>query len=194
MIKDVDNMAQYLALINLTMADAGISAWDAKYHFLIARPITYIRGLDADGTPDGTHDPRWTPLGAPVTNGTIDGRNLTPPFPSYPSGHATFGGALFRAMTLYFKDKAPAMMPFPDDGVAFDFVSDEYNGLNRSPGEENVRKKIVAHFNSFRDAERMNADSRIYLGIHWKFDADDGIRQGNEIANDVFKKFVKGMN
>lgn len=39
------------------MADSGISAWDAKYHFLIARPITYLRSADADDTPEGGRDP-----------------------------------------------------------------------------------------------------------------------------------------
>lgn len=187
-ITTVEGMAQYLACINMAMADAGIASWDAKYHFLIPRPVTYIRSLDADGTPEGARNVRWTPLGAPVTNGTDDGRNLTPPFPAYPSGHATFGGALFKTMTLYFKSLDPS---FPDDGIAFDFLSDEYNGLNRGPGEEAPRKKTLAHFDSFKQAERLNADSRIYLGIHWQFDADHGIMQGNLVAEEVFNKFVQ---
>ena len=157
---------------------------------MIPRPVSYIRTVDADGTPEGSRDPHWTPLGAPVSNGTDAGRNLTPPFPTYPSGHAVFGGAFFKAMTLYFQHTADPGMPFPDDGIAFDIVSDEFNGLNRGPGEENPRKKVVAHFASFKEAERLNGDSRIYLGIHWKFDADHGIIQGNEVGKDVFNKFV----
>ena len=186
-ITTVEDMSQYLALINVAMADAGISAWDAKYHFLFPRPITYIRAVDADNSPEGSRNPRWTPLGAPVTNGTDAGRNLTPPFPAYPSGHATFGGALFEAMTRYFKKLDPA---FPNEGVAFDFVSDEFNGVNRGPGDLIPRKKVVAHFDSFKQAETMNARSRIYLGIHWQFDADHGILQGHAVAEDVFEKFV----
>ncbi len=187
-IGNVEDFSQYLALINLAMADAGIAAWDAKYHFLFPRPVTYLRNADVDQTPEGTRNIRWTPLGAPVTNGTAEGRNLTPPFPSYPSGHATFGGAVFQSMTLYFKKLDPA---FPDKGIAFDFVSDEYNGMNRGPGEEGARKRVVAHFDSFVDAQTLNARSRIYLGIHWQFDADHGILQGNKVAEDVYKKFVQ---
>lgn len=85
------------------------------------------------------------------------------------------------------------MMPFPDEGIAFDFVSDEFDGRNRGPGEEAPRKKVTAHFADFREAERLNAVSRIYPGIHWEFDADDVIVQGNELAKDVFEKFVKPM-
>ena len=186
-ITTVEDMSQYLALINVTMADAGIAAWDAKYHFLFPRPVTYIRAVDADNTPEGSRNPRWTPLGAPVTNGTDGGRNLTPPFPAYPSGHATFGGALFDAMTRYFKKLDPA---FPNEGVAFDFVSDEFNGVNRGPGDLVPRKKVVTHFDSFKQAETLNARSRIYLGIHWQFDADHGILQGHAVAEDVFEKFI----
>jgi hypothetical protein len=42
-IKDVAEMARYLALINITLADAAIAAWTAKYKFNFARPVTYIR-------------------------------------------------------------------------------------------------------------------------------------------------------
>jgi hypothetical protein len=186
-ITNVEDMAQYLALINVSMADAGIAAWDAKFHFLIPRPVTYIRSVDVDATPEGAQNPKWTPFGAPVTNGTDAGRNLTPPFPAYPSGHAAFGGALFQAMTLYFKKLDPM---FPDDGVPFEFVSDEYNGINRGPGETAARKKVVAKFDTFKQAQDLNARSRIYLGIHWQFDADHGIQQGNKVAADVFRKLT----
>jgi hypothetical protein len=183
----VEDMSQYLALINIAMADAGIAAWDAKYHFLIPRPVTYIRGADADNTPEGSRNPRWTPLGAPVTNGTVVGRNLTPPFPAYPSGHAAFGAALFEAMTRYFKTVDSS---FPAEGIPFEFISDEFNGINRGPGDLVPRKKVIAKFDSFRHAEFLNARSRIYLGIHWQFDADHGIVQGRAVAEDVFGKFM----
>jgi hypothetical protein len=187
-IANVEEMSQYLAYVNLAMADAALAAWDAKFHFLIPRPVTYIRAVDADDTPAGARNPRWTPLGAPVTNGIDAGRNLTPPFPSYPSGHASIGGACFQAMIKYYQSLDST---FPEAGIPFEFVSDEYNGMNRGPGETTFRKKVVASFSSFKEAEELNARSRIYLGIHWKFDADHGILQGNKVADDVFSKFVQ---
>lgn len=33
--------------------------------------------------------------------------------------------------------------------------------------------------------------SRIYLGIHWHFDATEGIEQGTDVANFVFKKLLR---
>ncbi len=187
-ITQIEDMAYYLVLVNVSMADACIAAWDAKYHFLFPRPVTYLRAVNADQTSEGSRNLRWTPLGAPVTNGTAEGRNLTPPFPSYPSGHAAFGGALFKAMALYFQSVEPA---FPDAGIAFDFVSDEYNGNNRSPGNETPRTSVTAHFESFQEAEFHNAQSRIFIGIHWSFDATHGIKQGNLISEHVFENFVE---
>lgn len=33
------------------------------------------------------------------------------------------------------------------------------------------------------EAEYQNAESRIYFGIHLQFDADEGIRQGQRVAD-----------
>jgi len=40
------------------------------------------------------------PLGAPASN--LTGPDFTPPFPSYPSGHATCGSALFETPRRFF--------------------------------------------------------------------------------------------
>ena len=53
--------ARYLALVNVALADAAIAAWDAKYSYDIARPVTYIRYHTLDSRPDDDH---WTPLGS----------------------------------------------------------------------------------------------------------------------------------
>ncbi len=66
----------------------------------------------------------------------------------------------------------------------FSFVSDEYNGLNRGPTGD-PRPRVERTFASFAEAEQENARSRIFLGIHWQFDADDGIAQGHAVADYV---------
>jgi hypothetical protein len=78
-ISDVAEMARYLALINLVLADCGIGAWTAKYKYHLARPITWIRLHDPDKSVDGTSNRNWTPLGAPADNASPASANLTPP-------------------------------------------------------------------------------------------------------------------
>ncbi len=159
----VNEMARFLAVLNVTMADAGIAAWDSKWYYHYWRPVTAIQ----------SDDPTWQPLGAPATNSRKP--NFTPPFPAYPSGHATFGGGVFEILRQYWPD-----------ATQFSFTSDEYNGRNADSVTGKVRKYTPVHYNSFKDAEVDNAESRVYLGIHWQFDADSGIAQGNQIARFVF--------
>lgn len=167
------DLARYLALVNIALADAGIESWKAKYLYHIARPISYLR---PGKTPKPTDDAGWTPLGQVGSNGAPD--NVTPGFPAYPSGHAVFGGALFEMMSKVLGvDKV--------FGGSFDFVSDEFNGHTFGPNGQ-LRPRREAHFVSLAAAEWENAESRIWLGIHWQEDADDGSQLGDEIAIRIF--------
>lgn len=40
-------------------------------------------------------------------------------------------------------------------------------------------------FNSFRDMARENALSRILIGVHWRMDAEEGLRLGALIGKEV---------
>ena len=157
-------IARLFALVNVAMADAGLASWDTKYFYQYWRPVTAIRLL---------RDPNFYPLGAQATN--TAGPNFTPPFPAYTSGHATFGGALFQILRHFF----------PDD-TEFTFVSDEFNGLNKDVNGH-IRPLTPASYTSFTQAEWENAQSRLYMGIHWRFDAENGIEQGNQVADYVFQ-------
>jgi hypothetical protein len=68
---------------------------------------------------------------------------------------------------------------------AFDFVSDEYNGRTFG-GDGKLRSYKKVHFISLQSAAWENAESRIFLGIHWQKDADDGILLGDAIAEKIF--------
>lgn len=181
--------ARLLALANVAMADAGIAIWESKYHYQFWRPVCGIREADVGTGPselgDGnssTHgDLNFMPLGAPASN--LNGPNFTPPFPSYPSGHAGFGGALFQILRRFYKT----------DKIAFTFVSDEFNGSTKD-NNGSLRPLIPRSFNSLSQAEEENGQSRIYLGIHWAFDKTEGIKQGRQIADYVFSKIFTAMN
>jgi hypothetical protein len=172
--------ARLFALLNLSMADAGLSAWTGKYDNDFWRPILGIRNGNADGNPATVGDPNWTPLGAQVSNPRPGETNFTPPFPSYTSGHATFGAAAFETLTRFYGR----------DDISFSVTSDEFNGVTRG-ADGQVRPVVTRTFDSFSQAEFENAQSRIYLGIHWSFDRDQGLRTGNEVADYVFDHYLQ---
>lgn len=181
--------AELFAVINVAMADAGIDAWFYKYVYDLWRPVVGIRNhLGPDG------DPFWKPLGAPQTNG-LPG-TLTPPFPAYPSGHATFGAALMQSLRLLLNPtRGPITLQEVLDvesqlgsngtvtavpGEAFTFVSDELDGISMDP-DGSVRTRVPKEFANFAQPVWENSVSRIYLGVHWRFDgiAKDATNTGN---------------
>lgn len=174
-------LARLLALVNVSLGDTGIAAWDSKFYYDFWRPIHGIRESDAgtgptglgDGNPSTIGDVNFMPLGAPASN--LSGPNFTPPFPSYPSGHASFGGALFETLRRFYRT----------DRLVFTFISDEFNGVT-TDSEGNVRPYVPRTFTSFSQAEEENGQSRIYLGIHWAFDKTGGIMLGRNVAGNVF--------
>lgn len=150
--------AELFAKTSVAVADAGIVAWDAKFEFDLWRPVTGIREGDDDGNPGTVGDPDWTPLGAPGG----EENDFTPPFPTYISGHATFGGALFESIANFYGT----------DDIAFDVTSDEMPDMLRS-------------FTKLSDAMKENGRSRVYLGIHWDYDDLEGQEVGMNIADAI---------
>ncbi|WP_437817126.1 vanadium-dependent haloperoxidase [Sorangium sp. So ce1078] len=176
---EIEN-ARYFALVNIAMADAGIATWDTKYHYELWRPIVAIRRAGTDGNPLTIADRRWTPVGSPGSNQSP--RRMTPPFPAYVSGHSSFGAAMFQVLTRYYGK----------DHVPFCVTSDEFNGRT-TDALGNVRPEIRRCYSSFSQASQENASSRIYLGVHWRFDAVEGIRQGERVGDAVVDRILRPL-
>ena len=180
-------LARLLALVNVSMADAGIAVWESKFFYQFWRPVTGIRESDIGTGPSGagdgnaatSGDPTFHPLGAPASN--LTGPNFTPPFPAYPSGHAGIGGALFQTLRHYYHA----------DDIAFTFTSDEFNGVTVDNAGL-VRALKPRTFMALSQAEEENGQSRIYLGIHWAFDKTAGIAQGRKVADLVYQNAFTG--
>src|SRR5262245_48649723 len=118
--------ARLLALMNVSLIDAFIAAWNGKKTHNFWRPITAIQLADTDGNPATNPDPAWTPL------------LVTPPYPDQPSGlnatcaaMATVLAAFLgnnTAITIQTDSTVPGLAgvtrPFPDFSSALDEVVD----------------------------------------------------------------------
>jgi hypothetical protein len=89
-VQNIGDSARLLALANLAIADAVITAWDSKKHYVLWRPITAIQDGESDGNPATAGDPPWQPF------------LNTPPYPDYTSGANVITGALTRSLSLFF--------------------------------------------------------------------------------------------
>jgi hypothetical protein len=85
--------ARLFAMTYTVAADALISVWDDKAHWLFWRPLTAIREAGSDGNRATTADPDWLPLIA------------TPPYPDHPSGLAGLTGAVTEVFEEFFDTK-----------------------------------------------------------------------------------------
>lgn len=159
--------ARLFALVALGMADAGIASWDAKYATDIDlwRPITAIWEGDTDGNPATVGDPSWFGL-------SYDPSILvfTPPFPAWVSGHATFGAVHSAIVRNYYGT----------DAITFSATSDDTPGYFRT-------------FTSMEAAARENGHSRIWLGVHFRTDIEDGYNIGTAVGDYISANFLRRL-
>ncbi len=141
------------AKVGIALHDAAIGCWNSKYHYNIERPESYIKRVI-----DPTFEPN---LYNPIT-----GENgISPSFPAYPSGHATFGAAATEALASVF-------------GYSYGMTDNCHR--NRTEFEGYPRT-----FRSFHEMALENAWSRVPLGVHYRMDAEEGVRYGTEIGRVV---------
>jgi hypothetical protein len=84
---DIVDAARMFAAIDMSVADAEISVWRAKYVYGLWRPITAINLADTDGNPATSADTTWAPM---IT---------TPP---YPSGYNAFNSTVANGLKELF--------------------------------------------------------------------------------------------
>jgi len=119
--------ARVLAALNIAMNDAAIACWRAKYHWWKVRPVTVIRER---------FDPNFLP------------HLITPPHPSYVSGHASVSGAAEAALTAFFPERRSELHAFAEEAAL----------------------------------------SRLWGGIHYRSDNDEGLRLGRRVAERVMRQ------
>ena len=154
-------LARAFALIGMTQCDASINAWDNKYHHDVIRPESAIRQrAPAFGNPDRrvVRQPGWRSY------------IPTPEFPSYTSGHSTFGAVGAEMIALIHGRDDISFSGRSPDGVLW-------------PQLEGVTR----HWTSLRQVAEENGMSRLYGGVHWAADNTQGLEAGRAIARQAFR-------
>lgn len=151
----LEENARLFALLSLAQADAAIVCWEAKYRFNFWRPITAIQRADEDGNPATDKDVAW------------DHFLVSPPFPSYTSGHSIFSAASARVLSEFYGT----------DAIEFAATSDSLPGVART-------------FHSLAECAEEVGMSRVYAGIHFQFDNRAGKECGTRIGSYVAHNFL----
>ncbi len=140
------------AKVCMGLNDAGVRCWHEKYKYNVLRPIDYIRNVM------GQSD--WNTIMCPSS-----GNYYTPPFPAYPSGHATFGGVSAEILTDIF-------------------------GYNHSMTDRCHEGRVEflstpRSFGNFYDMAVENGYSRLPIGVHYRMDAEAGVELGYQIGKKI---------
>jgi PAP2 superfamily len=147
--------ARLFGQLNMALADGYVATFSTKYRELYWRPVTAIQQADRDGNSRTSPDRTWTPL------------RPTPAIPDYDSGHSVEGGvaagvlsSFFGTSRLHFSTCSDSLPEHPCGAV--------------SP--------TTRSFHSVTQAAQENANSRIYLGFHFRYATEVGTHRGLEIG------------
>lgn len=102
-----------------------------------------------------------------VADPAWDALVLTPPAPDHPSGHSGQGGAMSEVLARFF-----------GDDVSFSTTTTTLPGVTRE-------------FSSFSDAAQENANSRIYIGFHFRHATVEGLKLGEKIGKVAFNHYLR---
>lgn len=121
--------ARLLAALNVAMSDALVACWRAKFEHWTVRPVNVIREkLDPDFLP----------------------YLLTPPFPSYVSGHAAASGAAAEVLAAFFPERGAELREWAAEAAmsrlygGIHFRSDNTDGLRlgRAVGRRVIERSL----------------------------------------------------
>jgi VCPO second helical-bundle domain len=161
--------ARAAAMINLVGADALMSTFHAKYHYLFWRPVTAINGsLDPtavtndgygpvpgynDGNPATVEEPGWRPL------------MTTPNHPEYPSAHGSITSAVAEVFTTI---------------LGTNHINLDIHGFDPAGPPGNL--DAVRHFDRVNDLRHEIIDARVWAGFHYRFSDVAGVVLGRQVA------------
>jgi len=161
--------ARALALLNMTVYDAYINVFDNKFYYNHWRPYTAIRWASNDENPNTDPDENWNNL-----------HKHTYAFPSYPSAHGTASSAAMRVLSNTL-----------GTGDRYSFTMHTEEVESAGPFSKKIKMNPSSRsFHSFSEAGLEASMSRVYLGIHFRYDSEEGHRLGNVIGDYANENFL----
>lgn len=158
--KTLSQNARIFALLGMAIFDAAVACFDSKFFYDYWRPVTAIQLGASDGNRKTDADANWAAFVV-----------FTPPFPSYPSAHASLSGAGRRVLErMYGKDGHAITLASP-------LVPD-----------------VVLHYTSWKQITDDIDDARIFGGVHYRFDQEEGARQGKRVGRHVLRHWLRPVH
>jgi membrane-associated phospholipid phosphatase len=167
---DLWEAARLFALLEASLFDGYVAVFANKFHYNHWRPYTAIRRADDDGNPWTDAEPEWT-----------NAHRHTYAFPSYPSAHGTACASAMTVLASVFGDAFPFTMTTRAVDAAGPFSE-------KVPMDPPTRS-----FPSFSAAARECALSRVYLGIHFRYDSEAGTGLGTTIGRYVVDRALRPL-
>lgn len=184
-VRDALSLEESLRLmmtVSQAVFDAGVTAWDSKFHFDSVRPYTVInqlylgsvlpsfRGDVVAGTDDRNV---WFPFQLR--------RNFTPPFPDVPSGHSAFS---YAATTVISQILSSNIFDYQSEAFISRFdLTDGFDGDAQNGNEETT---LSWEFLSLAAEEA--GRSRLYGGIHMMDGNWIGLKMGIQTGHAALAK------
>ena len=161
--------ARLFGLLNMAIYDAYVNVFDNKFHYNHWRPYTAIRWAANDENPNTEPDIEWNNL-----------HKHTYAFPSYPSAHGT---ASTSAMMILANALGRG------DEYAFTMKTEEVDQAGPFSGKIKMDPPTRS-FGSFTEAGLEASMSRVYLGIHFRYDSEEGHQLGKKVGEYVAQKYL----
>lgn len=156
---ELHKAVRLFALLNMSIFDGYVSSFDSKFFYNHWRPYTAIHWADKDDNPATELEAQWDNL-----------HRHTYAFPSYPSAHGTVCSAAMAVMADTFGERRK-----------FTMATREVDKAGPMSGKVAMNPPTRS-FESFQAAARECGLSRVYLGIHFRYDAVAGNDLGDKVG------------
>ncbi len=179
--------------------DAFIASWETKRFYDTSRPYWWVRMYYPGKQVRG-----WAGPGKGVASLAADKWHpyspdtfVTPPFPGYPSGHATASGSAARILEHFTGSDRFGAISIRRVGMLTEdeFSTSQMQAVDGKPAE-NVpeSKEVRLDLPTFTATAEMAAVSRLWGGYHIRTDNDVGLILGRKVADYSWPKYESYFN